>query len=532
MFINAHGLDPGAHIDSGVCIVGAGAAGITLARTLARHGISTALLESGGLTPDADTQRLHDVVNLQPQYPFAMMRLRYFGGSTNHWGGMCRPLDEEDFLPRPWVTDSGWPIRRADLDPYYPEAMSILDLPPQLHAVSFEQLAQDTEHKPYLLGNEHAQFEPLVWFQSTPTRMNEKYRDEIGNSKRIYCFLHANATELVADDNGSRLRGVKARTLGGREFTFVATAYVLCAGGIENARLLLLSDATVKDGIGNGHDLVGRYLMEHQYIVPQPRLVVLPPHETWRFQEEDLCQRYRDDSPPGENDGFGLATRHSLRRKPGIKSDVFGFAIRPLLRRKLGLLNCAINASFPDETGDTSVPEAIRDLLAGSGAEVSPSAATPRARVYKLLPFGEPSPNRDSRVFLGRELDALGQRKTMVDLRIHEQDRRSIRVSLDLFAKAIGELGRGRVQVGEPDPALWTGGSHDMGTTRMADDPTGGVTDRNGKVHGIANLFVAGSSLFPTAGFANPTLTVVALTLRLTDRLTDIIRTPSTPLIR
>jgi choline dehydrogenase-like flavoprotein len=129
-------------------------------------------------------------------------------------------------------------------------------------------------------------------------------------------------------------------------------------------------------------------------------------------------------------------------------------------------------------------------------------------------------------------LDALGQRKTVVDLRVHDQDPRSIRISLELFAKAIGELGRGRVQIGEPEQVVRAGGGHDMGTTRMADDPTRGVTDRHGRIHGMENLYVAGSSLFPTVGFANPTLTAVALTLRLTDRLKDIVRASRIPSIR
>jgi choline dehydrogenase-like flavoprotein len=531
MLIDANALEPGARVDSEVCIVGAGAAGITLARTLSRHGIRTALVESGGLTPDADTQGLYDVVNLHPEYPFAMLRLRYFGGSTNHWGGMCRPLDEEDFLPRPWVSDSGWPIRRADLDPYYPEALSVLDLPPHLHDVSFEQLAEDTEHKPHLLGNHHAELEPLVWLQSTPTRMNEKYRDEIRDSTQISCFLHANATELIPDGNGSRLTGVTVRTLGGRAFTFGATVYVLCAGGIENARLLLLSDAIVKGGIGNGHDVVGRYLMEHQSPASEPWLALVPPGGSGMFQEEDLCERYGAGGRADKSDGFGLATRYGFRREPGIKNDAFGFAVRPRVRQRLGLLNCAINASVPPETDASAVPEAIRDLVTGPlGGK--PSAATQTVRVYRLILFGEPTPNRNSRIFLGTELDALGQRKTVVDLRVHQHDPGSMRVSLDLFAKAVGELGRGRVQVGEPGDAVRTGGGHDMGTTRMADDPTRGVTDRNGRVHGMENLFVAGSSLFPTAGFANPTLTVVALTLRLADRLKDVARAPSVPSIR
>lgn len=516
MFVDANSLDPGARIEAEVCIVGAGAAGIALARTLARHGIGAVLLESGGMTQDADTQKLYDLVNPHPQYPFSMARIRFFGGSTNAWGGWCRPLDEEDFLPHSWVSESGWPIRRADLDPYYPEAMSILDIPPRMHAVPIEQLAEDTEHQPYLLGRDNADFEPLVWLQSAPTRMNQKYRGEIGDSSQIRCLLHANVTELVVDEGGSRVTSVKVRTLAGRTFTVVAKVYALCAGGLENARLLLLSDSVVKGGIGNRHELVGRYLMEH-VSVPPPWLAMLPPGGTGRFQEEALCERSR------------------AGRLPGVKSDMFGFATRFSLRREHQLLACSINVLGAPETNPDSAPQAIRDLLATPGTTSTPGAAAQPLRVYGMFVLAEQAPNRDSRVSLGTELDALGQRKLVLDLKFTDQDQRSVRTSLDFFARALGALGRGRVGLRELDPAFCggqafcSGGGHDMGTTRMADDPQHGVTDRYGRVHDIENLFVAGSSLFPTGGFANPTLTIVALTLRLADRLKDVVRTASTP---
>ncbi len=465
MLIDANALASGAHIDSDVCIVGAGAAGITVARVLARHGLRTALLESGGLSADPDTQRLYEVVNLQPKYPFEMMRVRYFGGSTNYWGGTCRPLDEEDFLPRPWVADSGWPIRRADLDPYYPEAMEILDIPASLYATSFDQLAEDTVHNPYLLGPNHAVFEPLVWLQSTPTRMGEKYYEEIRGSSRIQCVLHANATEIVADDSGSRVTGINVRTLAGRALTCQARAYVLCAGGIETARLLLLSDAVVTGGIGNRHDVVGRYLMEHLAVSPFPRLIVRPPAGTSRFQEEAVCERTPEDHLPEPTPGVGFRTVHGLRRKPGVKNDLFGFAIRPAVRRQHDLLNCSINAVVPAEPDTDSATDAVRALLGMAGA-------TRPGRVYNVFVLAEQSPNRESRVFLGRELDALGQRKTVVDFRLRDQDLQSIRVSLDLFARAIGESGHGRLQVRDSELVVAAGGGHDVGATRMADDPT------------------------------------------------------------
>jgi choline dehydrogenase-like flavoprotein len=506
--LDANALEPGARIDADVCIIGAGASGITLARALAGDGIEVALLESGGMDFESDTQKLADVINRQPQYVFEGMRLRYFGGSTNHWGGWCRPLDEMDFRERPWVRDSGWPITRADLDPYYPKALSILDVPPRLYGATLPQVADDIKHKPSVLGADHPDFRPLVWLRSAPTRMRTKYGDDIRANPRIRCFLHANAMELMADANGAHVLCLKVRTLAGRESTCIAKLYVLCAGGIENARLLLLSDSVVAGGLGNRHDLVGRYLMEHTSTPAPGWLVLAPPRGSERFQEEDLCHRSRDG------------------RLPGVNAELFGFAARPAFQRTHKLLGCSINALGAPVTDAEALPGAIRDLVGSRhGPSASPSAAAQLPRAYRILVLAEHAPNPNSRVSLSSERDTLGQRKTVVDVQFQEQDRRSIRESLECFARAVGASGHGRVQLNDGELFYGGGGGHDMGTTRMADDPRHGVTDRHGKVHGVDNLFLAGSSLFSTSGSANPTLTLVALTLRIADRLKGIVRT-------
>ena len=193
------------------------------------------------------------------------------------------------------------------------------------------------------------------------------------------------------------------------------------------------------------------------------------------------------------------------------------------------MLACSINAAGGAETDPNAVPDSIRELLNASGTTPKRGAAAPSVRAYKLLVLAEQSPNRSSRVLLGTELDALGQRKTVVDFKFLDADQRSVRISLDCFARALGALGRGRVRLQDSEASINSGGGHDMGTTRMADDPKHGVTDSHGKVHGVENLFVAGNSLFPTSGFANPTLTLVALTLRLAERLNELLRVATRP---
>jgi choline dehydrogenase-like flavoprotein len=501
MFIDASTLAPDTVIESDVCVIGAGAAGITIALGLAKHGLDVVLVESGGLTRDPETQRLYEGRTVGAPYALEASRLRYLGGSTNHWGGLCRPLEEADFLPRPWIEHSGWPIRKSHLDPYYEKAFAILDIP---YRRRFEDVEQDTEGHPRLLGPRNEVFEPVLWSKSPPTRMGEKYRDEVARSSRIRCYLHANAVELVPEPSGRAVRQLRAKSLAGHAWTFSARRYVLCAGGIESARLLLLSDAVVPDGIGNGHGLVGRFFLEHpnQFV---GRMVVASPPGRAAFQEEYVQERARDP-------------------RSGIWDLFFGFAARATVRQTHRLLGCSVNAFPADpnlDAGAAAVGELVTNPLGTAHAD-RPS------RIYRLGVVAEQRPNPESRVLLTTERDALGQRKVAVDLRLTSLDVRSIDKSLRLFAIELARCGSGRAQLDAFDPSSpMTLVGHHMGTTRMADDPRRGVTDADGRIHGVDNLYVAGSSLFPTAGFANPTVTIVALALRLVEHLA--VRGPAVP---
>lgn len=488
MLADANALDDGAVVRSDVCLVGAGAAGITLARALAGHGLDVVMLESGGLDPDPATQLLYDAPNVGIPYSPVVSRLRYFGGSTNHWGGLCRRLEPDDFTPRPWIPHSGWPIGFAELAPWYDAALGVLEIPWRPHG--FADVQRDVAAEPRLLGAANPAFEPVLWLGSPPTRFGRRYRDDVVASSRIRCWLHANALALEPDRDGRAVRRLAAATLSGRRHTFEAAHYVLCAGGIENARLLLASDGVVPGGLGNRHGLVGRCFMEHMGRTGG-KLVVVPPAGVRGFQEEAVLRRSHED----------LA---------GVYRGMFGLMTSPAFRARHRLPACSVSA-VPIDAGDEPAVEAVRRLLAGGRP---PAEAA--ARVYVVLVVAEWSPSLDSRVALADARDALGQRRALLDLRERPADRRNLRKSLARFALEIARSGHGRVQLLEEDETrpLPLPGGHHMGTTRMANDPRHGVTDRDGRVHGLANLWVAGSSLFVTSGFANPTLTIVALALR------------------
>jgi choline dehydrogenase-like flavoprotein len=504
MFIDSRDVHEGQVFESDICVIGAGAAGITLARPLANAGFSVSLLESGGFEVELPTQamtaaRIAGGAGLVPT-----LRLRYFGGTTNHWGGWCRPLETFDFEPHDWIPDSGWPIGLGDLAPYYQRAKKLLGIGrPHFR---FDPSERGAAGGPSLLADSELGFEPVVWrlTQPSPTNMGKgKFRKFIGRHPKIRCFLHTNATQLIPDISGRTIRSLDAASLSGRKFAFRARRYVLCMGAIANARLLLLSDSVIPVGVGNQHDVVGRYFSDHGYLHGDLHLnsPSTPGSSPRVFREE----RFLLADPPrwGRHDGFGFASTPAFR----TQHQVLGFS--------------AIANLHPGYREAPPFAAAVEDLASGQEVDAEDDGAAKSTRSFKLVIVPEQAPNRESRLRLHRDKDALGLRQVELDLKPMAIDFESRKRSAWLFGLAVARSGSGRVHFEDLESTYWSlgGNGHQTGTTRMSDDPKRGVTDRNAKVHGVANLYVAGGSLFPTAGYQHPTMNFMALTLRLADRL-------------
>jgi choline dehydrogenase-like flavoprotein len=492
MLRSARAVPEGSTLRADLCIVGAGAAGITLARALAGSGRKVILLESGGLQADARTQSLYTgrvVGTGQP--PLHASRLRFFGGTTNHWEGICGPLDALDFRARSWVPDSGWPLAREDLDPWYAAAHELCELGPTDYGPGAWGAYAEA---PAAFAGSGAEL--ALTQHSPPTRFGERYRQEVKQAPNVRALLHANVLSLVPSEDGTRVARAEVATLDGGRFGIEARRFVLACGAVENARLLLLSNAAEPAGLGNGNGLVGRFFLDHPRL--RPAGVVLWTDTSGRRLAEairvddvkaTLAVRLGDAVQEREGllqTGFFTSAWRGLAKTPGLE-DADGAMVKWLQR------------------------------LAGDDDPATLSICWMRA---------EQAPRRESRVRLGKERDALGQRRAVLEWKMGALDQHTHDRAIRIYAELVTRAGLGRVRLApevlEAPADPWqrvTSDWHQMGTTRMADDPGRGVVDRDCRVFGVENLWIAGASVFPTGSWMNPTLTLVALALRLADHL-------------
>jgi len=526
--LDAHELEPGSVLRAPVVIVGAGAAGITLARALAARGIDSLLLEGGGRTPEEDTQRLHEVVCAgHPLRPGHVNRAREYGGSCNLWAGRCMKLMASDYVHRPWVAEVGWPFGAEELEPWMPEAARLLDLPdPALFA---PHVPAFSAHERALL--EAGPFVPTIslWARR-PRRFARAFGRELSGSRRIRVVLHANAVELMTRPDG-RVEAVCARTLTGREIRAEGGLFVLACGGIEVPRLLLLSRRHHPRGLGNAHDLVGRFFMDHPrtaYGRVRVRAGVDLPHaRTWPLSRGLVQLGFA--LPPDVQERERLLNHYATleEESSGYVAGHYQTAVeigKVLLRRghagsRLDLAR-ALRAARVRDFVYLLPPREILPFPLWRAIRIAKSRLESRRRErrYVVVYFCEQPPLAESRVMLGGERDALGLPKVVLDWRIPDSVHESLFRLQDHLAAAFARTGLGELEPGKGIPR-YTDASHHLGTARMAATPRLGVTDPDLRVWESPNLYVASSAVFPTGGHANPTLTILALTLRLAGHL-------------
>jgi choline dehydrogenase-like flavoprotein len=501
MLIDARRLADGSALAAHLCIIGGGMAGIAIARELSGAGADILVLESGGESISEEAQALYrgsgsmrdpgggtrDMTDYLPS-----SRVRAFGGSGHVWGGKCGLLEPADFEARDWMPNSGWPFGRDALDPYYERACAHLELP------SFQKdLVGGDPRRPPLAVGDGRDFVTTPRFHSMVSGAHSRqkfdaYRFGITTSPRVTVCLHANVTGIRLTEDGREVAGLEVRSLDGKRHRARADHYILATGGMENARLLLLS------GIGNDRGLVGRYFAGH-------------------------LNASADGGDKGPTSGvafgglrqpFDLYTDNDLAKVWGI------WSATTAAQRRHRLPNTWV--AFTRRWYPTTREEQGVLRLAGA------VDGTRQGEFVTLRAMSEETPNPDSRLTIDRDArDALDQPRLRLDWRLTESHLGGMERAVALLGRALGAAGLGRLRwplareavLPQLGPAR-----HHMGATRMHTDRTKGVVDEHCRVHGVANLHIAGTSVFPTPGIVNPTLTLIALAVRLADRLRPSLR--------
>ncbi|MFP6581071.1 MAG: GMC family oxidoreductase [Candidatus Hydrogenedentota bacterium] len=321
------------------------------------------------------------------------------------------------------------------------------------------------------------------------------YLDGVIDDPVIDLYTHANVVDLVMNEAGSAVESLKVATLRKNTFTVRAKRFILATGGIENARLLLLANSTQPEGIGNQHGLVGRYFSGHMTIQNNSLLYFT-----------NIAQSLRLYIGRNLNDTWGvLKTTKTLQAKHRLPNATLTLGQGPSRLR----------------SSDEAILKSAY-LADGRMKEPDLSGFNVRGNYLSVYLMSEEAPNAESRVSLNDERDALGLRRVQLDWKFTSVDLDAVMKSFELFAREFGASGMGRMKsVHKRNEVLVNAGmsSHHIGTTRMDDDPQRGVVDTDCKVHGVDNLYVAGSSVFPSAGIVNPTLTIIALGLKLCSHL-------------
>lgn len=525
MFIDAADVAAGSELEADVCIIGAGPAGLTIARRLAGTDLRVLVVESGAMESTLRTHRLTGGPSVGDSYHRLLVsRDRAFGGTSVRFpldeGWHARPLDPIDLEARPGIPHSGWPIGFDELERHLPAAQALCDLGPY----TYDPTDWESDERGRPLDLDPSLVETTM-FQLGVTDFG-RWRADFARYENVRVLLRATVTDIRTDAAPDAVDRLHVLRPDRGAFAIRARINVLATGAIDNARLLLASNSRHVRGLGNAHDLVGRYFMERL----STRSGWIDPAGPEVVRDAQLYVNSPADGDDGLRIEAALRLPDDVIRREELRNALF-FVLRrsrTFMAESVRSLGTVVK-SYRRQPLPVGMVGHVRNIVTDLGAVGAVVAERLRGvddedRVLLLRAQAEQAPNPDSRVTLDRRRDPLGLPRPRLAWRSTADDRASIRRSQQLIGQAFEKAGLGHLaqEFGDEDPpAMFEGNWHHMGTTRMSDDPRRGVVDRHGRVHGIRNLWVAGSSVFPTAGASNPTLTIVALALRMADRLLD-----------
>ncbi len=525
MLIDARTIPEGTQIDVDLCVIGGGPAGISVALPFIDSTTTVAVIESGGLDFDEVAQTQAEATSSgQSYFPMKETRIRAFGGSTISWGGISAPFDTIDFEERSWVPHSGWPISRKDLEPYYVEAKVAS------HVIDPDMSAAGTEG---YFGDANGPTPSTRWAEiyfSAPARFGRLYEQAFKQARNLTTYLYSTAVEIEPNESQSAISGLRVASLDGSTYRVVANNYVLAGGGIENARMLLASGNKERGGIGNDHDLVGRFFQEH------PRL-----YDRYALPEDSAALAAHVRGAAGTLNFSRLGLSDAAQKDEKLLNYIvnLSFGYSGQLTDQFQAVRRIVNARrkpwsdspyFQDVGGGpntvrwadikTALKKPHRTLQSAFGAQFEPDSMRQWIEIETNV---EQIPDPDNRVTLNTEVDTFGVPTAHLHWKLSDKEERTYRRGLELIVEALDQyspgLMQGRMDYPDPWPDDVVGCWHHIGTTRMHKNPSEGVVDADCRVHGVANLYIAGSSVFPTGGATAPTLTIVALGLRLAEHL-------------
>jgi choline dehydrogenase-like flavoprotein len=488
-----------------ICIVGTGPAGISVAKQLLDTDHRIVMLESGGMLPEDKYQKLNKGENSGPSFlSLDASRIRCFGGASKLWAGYCSPFKSDEFDKKSFIPLSGWPVSLDDLKVYYKEAAKMLGISYKkfynknyfqdtFEGVSFKEFNRDDS---FLSGN-------VFQVSNAKNRdFGEKYKIDFESSVNTDIIFHSTVTDLNLNSEGKDIQSVSIADLDGNKATIEARIFVLACGALENPRILLAANKYYKNGIGNVNGLVGSCFMSHPGISNVGEFHKSSPEKC--ISEDD----YKDYIVQ-----FEMSSRERTKQK--VMRHIFSVS-KYLERPKPWIcISGRVFSKFSDFFSTVKEPTYKIE------SEVA-------SRLWNLNVALEQPPRLSNNLRLHTTSDDLGMPKINMhwdELSKIEKD--TVIKSVKMMARELGLIGIGRIKF---KSELVSGKSykindpinHHIGTTRMSDSPKTGVVDRNCKVFGISNLYVAGSSVFTTSSVVNPTYTIIAMSLRLGNYLKKI----------
>jgi choline dehydrogenase-like flavoprotein len=543
MPLDGRGLRAGETLDTDICIVGAGAAGMVLAAELGKMGYRVLLIEAGKRRGGGPSQKLYEgeVTDTERHLPPDRDRFRGLGGSSGAWGGRCMPFDPVDFTPRPEIDSPGWPIGAADLAPWYRKAQAYVDC--GRYAYTADQAGLDGD----LIGGLKSDIVRTDTLErwSPPTHFGKALAPELDAMPNVTVLTGLVATGVTRQPGARPVYEVQLTTLPKlRQVQVTAKAIVLSGGGLETTRILLQSASGDQPAVGDHSGWLGRGYMCHVMgtiarirLAPDTRVIF-----GFEKDADGVFIRRRLTLSAETLRAHELPNMYTLLDRPLMNDANHGSALLSLAYLVKRVLKPQSRGGYSGQ--DSALFAHVRNLFFGAPQALSVLPKLGRERflsgrrlpslleagednTYYLTFHAEQTPSKDSRITLADTRDMTGMRRLRVEPHQTEKDIDGIVRAHQLIGAELERAGVGTLEFLSDDPVALVKGSnftlgHHIGTTRMSADPSTGVVDENLKVHGTENLFIASASVFPTSSQAHPTLTILALAIRLAHHLKEV----------